>query len=106
MAKYAGKIGFAESKETAPDVWEDVIIERAYVGNITRDTFRWNQGAAVNDTLRLDHGISIIADPYLTHHISSIRYITWSGSKWKVVSTQILRPRIVLQIGEEYHGES
>jgi hypothetical protein len=104
MAKFIGAIGFAEQKEVAPDVYEDVITERKYVGNITRNTVRWNEGSNINDEMRLDHAISIVADPYLSTHIASIRYITWEGSKWKVTSNQINRPRIVLQIGAQYHG--
>ncbi len=36
MAKFYEAIGFAEQKETSPGVWQDVIIERQYKGDVTK----------------------------------------------------------------------
>lgn len=106
MARYYGVIGFAESKETAPGVWQDVITEKSYIGSIVRNTVRWNTGADVNEPMRIDNAISIIDDPYFDEHIQSIRYITWLGQKWKVVSVQVNHPRVIIQIGSEYHDQN
>ena len=107
MARYYGTIGFADGqKETAPGVWVDNIVEHDYRGEVTRNQVRWTQGSEVNDPLRIDNAISVISDPYLERHVSDIRYITLMGSKWKVTSVSIQRPRLVLQIGGLYHDQT
>ena len=107
MARYYGAIGFADGqKETAPGVWVDNIVEHPYRGEVTRNQVRWTQGSEVNDPLRIDNAISVISDPYLERHVSGIRYITLMGSKWKVTSVSIQRPRLVLQIGGLYHDQT
>ena len=106
MPRYYGNIGFQEQVETAPGVWREKIVERQYRGEITRNQLRWNSGSEMNDDLRIDNAISIVFDPYLEKHISSIRYVTWMGSKWKVTSLSIQRPRVVLQLGGLYNDQS
>lgn len=106
MPRYYGTIGFQEQVETAPGVWREKIVERQYRGEITRNQLRWNSGSEMNDDLRIDNAIGIVFDPYLEQHISSIRYITWMGSKWKVTSLSIQRPRVVLQLGGLYNDQS
>ena len=106
MPRYHGAIGFQEQVETAPGVWREQIVEHQYRGEITRNQIRWNTGSEMNDDLRIDNEISIIFDPYFEQHIASIRYITWMGSKWKVTSLSIQRPRVVLQLGGLYNDQS
>lgn len=107
MTRFYGFIGFADGEiETSPGVWNENIVEHNYRGEITRNQVRWTTGSEVNDPLRIDNAISVISDPYLERHVSDIRYITWMGSKWKVTSVSIQRPRIMLQIGGLYHGQS
>lgn len=36
MAKWFGKIGYAVTSETRPGIWEEVIVERNYYGDMTR----------------------------------------------------------------------
>ena len=105
MTRYYGAIGFAESKETAPGVMQDVITERYYRGDVSRNQVRWSQEEQVNETMRVDNTVSVIADPYFESHIQNMRYITWLGQKWKISSIQVERPRITLQIGSEYHDQ-
>lgn len=107
MARYYGAIGFADGEvETAPGSWSEKIVEHPYRGEITRNQVRWTQGSEMNDPLRIDNAISVISDPYLERHVSDIRYITWLGSKWKVSSVSIQRPRLILQIGGLYHEQT
>ena len=37
MAKWYGKIGYAEQVETAPGVWEEKTNERQYYGDVVRN---------------------------------------------------------------------
>lgn len=107
MARYYGAIGFADGEvETAPGLWSERIVEHTYRGEVTRNQVRWNQGSEMHDPLRIDNAISVISDPYLERHVSDIRYITWLGSKWKVSSVSIQRPRLIIQIGGLYHEQT
>ena len=105
MTRYYGAIGFAESVETAPGVIRDRITERYYKGDVIRNQVRWNPEDQVNEIMRVDNSISVIADPYFESHIQAMRYITWLGQRWKISSIQVERPRITLQIGSEYHDQ-
>lgn len=105
MAKFYGKIGYAESKETALDVWQDVITERMYTGDVQRNTRRWEGGEGLNDNLNISNLISIVADAFAYQNFHSIRYIEWMGSKWKVTNVEVQRPRLILTIGGVYNGQ-
>jgi hypothetical protein len=104
MAKFYGAIGYAESSETSPGVWEEGITERNYSGDVIRNSKRWQNGETLNDKLTVNNEISIIADPFAYEHFHTIRYVKWMGASWKVSKIDILRPRIILTLGEVYNG--
>lgn len=105
MARYYGVIGFADgSVETVPGVWDEVIVERPYFGDVTRNTRRLQSGEYVNDNITVSNEISIVSDPYALQNFHAIRYISWMGTKWKVTSVEVQYPRLILSIGDEYHG--
>jgi ribonuclease-3 len=65
MAKWYGTVGYVETKETAPDVWtSDEIVERQYYGDVMKNHSRWESKDQLNDDLRLNNQISILADAY------------------------------------------
>lgn len=107
MAKFYGSVGFADTVETAPDVWESKIVERNYSGDVFRNTRRWQTGPQqLNDNLTASVQISIIADPYAIAHYGCIKYVTLHGTRWKVTSVDPnQRPRLVMEIGELYNGD-
>lgn len=104
MAKFYGSIGFSETVETAPDVWEEQIVERKYSGDVIRNYTRWQNAQQVNDNLSLNNKISIIADAYAISNLGHIRYAVWHGCKWKVTGAEVQHPRLVLDIGEVFNG--
>ena len=104
MSKWYGQVGFAESSEYEAGAWENTIIEREYYGDVV--TTRWkheNSGNPV-DNINLSNQISIVSDPYATEHCSSIVYVTYMGTKWKVSDVEIQFPRLLLTIGGVYNG--
>lgn len=103
--KYYGKIGYAVDKETAPDVWTQVIEERSYSGDVSRQQRNWESGEGLNDNLNISNVISIVADPYAVQHFHAIRYITWYGAKWKVRSIEVNYPRLILTVGGVYNEQ-
>lgn len=105
MTKFCGKIGFIETKETSPGVWTEVDpIEKSYTGDVTRNMRRWDQGQNVNDDFNITNSISIVADSYAYENLGIMRYVTWMGTKWKISSVEIERPRLILSIGGIYNA--
>lgn len=104
MAKYYGKIGYIETKQTSPGVWEEVKEERYYDGDVIRNTRRWESNNNLNDNLNVSNQISIVADPYAYENFHSMRYAEWMGTLWKITEVEVLYPRLVLTIGGVYNG--
>ena len=103
MAKWYGKIGYAETKETKPGVWEEVIIERNYYGDLIRNTRRLEPSSQVNDNINIANEISILADPFANENFYMMRYVTFMGAKWKVSNVQVQYPRLILTVGGLYN---
>lgn len=104
MAKFYGAIGYGESVETTPGIWEDVITERQYYGDVFRNTRKLQDGMSVNDDISVNNSISIVADAYANEHFFAIRYIQWAGTLWKVSDVDVQSPRLVLRLGGVYNG--
>ena len=103
MAKWFGKIGFAETKETKPGVWEEIITVREYYGDVTRNTRRFQSSENLNDNIVVSNDISIVADPYAIQNFHSIRYIEFMVSKLKIDNVEVSYPRLILTLGEIYN---
>ena len=105
--KFAGKVGFGITIETAPSVWEEQITEGFYYGDVTRVSRRWEASQEkLNDDLNVNNEISILADAFAVQNFQSIRYVEWMGVKWKVPSVTLDpdRPRLNLSVGGVYNG--
>lgn len=102
MAKFYGVIGYAETVETAPGVWEEQITEREYFGDLNRNTRRIQSADQLNDNLNVTNEISIVADPFAYNHFHSMRYAELYGAKWKITNVEVQRPRLVLTLGGVY----
>lgn len=105
MAKFYGIIGYAETVETTPGVWTEVITERNYSGDVIKNTKRWQAGENLNDNLMINNTISIVADPFAYQNFHAIRYINWMGALWKISNVEVHRPRLILSIGGVYNGK-
>ena len=107
MGKFYGKIGYAETVETSPGVWTEVITERPYSGEILRQSRRLQPGEGLNDNLMLTNEISILADPFAYQNFHAIRYVEWLGTRWKVSTVDAnQRPRLILTTGGVYNGDT
>ena len=104
MAKFYGKIGYADSTETSPGVWTNGIIERESSGDVIRNTRRMQTSSNLNDNLEINNQISILADPYASLNFHKMLYLEWMGAKWKITNVEVLRPRLLLTIGGVYNG--
>lgn len=102
MAKYYGKVGYAETVETRPGVWEEQITEREYYGEVLRNSKRFENSESLNDNLNIANSISIVADPFAYQNFHTIRYVEYMGTKWKVSMVDVQYPRLVLTVGGVY----
>lgn len=104
MPKYFGKVGFAESVETAPGIWDDRIVERSFYGDVVRDLRRLQNHTKLNDDIMITNSFSIVADKYAYANFHKIRYLEYMGTKWKVESVDASTPpRLTLDVGAVYN---
>lgn len=104
MAKWFGKIGYAETVETNPGVWKEQIVTRDYYGDLTRNTRRLQSADKVNDDLNISNELSIVSDPYAINNFHSMRYAEFMGAKWKIENVEVSYPRLILSLGGLYNG--
>lgn len=104
MAKFYDVIGYGEATETAPGVWEDVITEIPYYGDVIRNTRGLEDGQSVNNDLTVGNSISILADAYAQEHFFAMRYIKWAGTLWTISNVEVKSPRLILRLGGVYNG--
>lgn len=104
MAKWYGKIGYAETVETTPGVWEGRTVEREYFGDLIRNTRRLQTADKVNDDINISNELSIVADPYAINNFHSMRYAEFLGTKWKITNIEVQYPRLLLTLGGVDNG--
>lgn len=104
MAKYYGVIGYAETVETKPGVWEEHIVERKYTGDIISNNRRLQSSDQVNDDIVISNAISILSDPYANQNFYNLRYAEFMGTKWKISNVEVQYPRLKLTLGGLYNG--
>lgn len=106
MAKFYGEIGYAETEETTPGVWQETITERQYFGDVLKNVIKNQSGENLNDDLNVENRLSIVADPYAYDHFYTMRYVKWMGALWKITSVDVQRPRLILTIGGVYNEQT
>lgn len=106
MAKFYGSVGYADTVETAPGVWEEGITERMYFGDLIRNTRRLQSSDTLNDDINVANEISIVADPFANQNFHKMRYVSFMGSRWKITNVEVQYPRLILTIGGVYNGQT
>ena len=104
MAKFYGKIGYSITENTGGGIWAEKIVERYHKGDLLRNISRWQSSSQVNDDLTINNQISILADEFAYENFQSMKYVEFMGAKWKITSTEVQRPRIILNVGGVYNG--
>lgn len=97
--KWSGKIGFVETKETRPGVWENVTTERNFYGDVIRDIRKNQSSGQVNDDINISNRISIVSNSFVRDNLSFMKYIEFMGTKWKITDVEVQYPRLILTIG-------
>lgn len=105
MARYSGVIGYGVPTMVSPGVYDDVITERHYYGDIKQSNSKLRgSDSSVNENVVLQNIIEILADQFVWANIDQIRYVSLYGKNWKVSGVEVKRPRLVLTVGEVYSG--
>ena len=107
MSRYYGKVGFTlGSQEIRPGVYKELITERYYKGDVMKRRQNWENGTSINDNFKIANQISILADEYAEMNLYAIKYAEWMGTKWKVSSIEVERPRMIITLGGPWTEES
>lgn len=107
MAKFFGMLGFSDLEEKSPGVIQDSIIERPYYGEVNRNLRRVQTSTeSTNDNFALSDEISVLLDPYAMKNYYNLKYVTYMGARWKVTTVSIKYPRLILNLGGLYNGDS
>jgi len=106
VARFRGVIGFGETAETVPGVWEDVIVEHTFGGDVLRVSRKLDNPEKINPDISVSNSISIVANAYANENFMEILYIQWKGKLWTVSDVDVQPPRLILRVGEIYNGDT
>lgn len=105
MAKWHGKLGFHDSYEARPGIWENGVVERMYTGDSIRDTTNVSVASSVEPNITPRVQISILCDDFAMSHISDLLFVEYMGKPWIASSFEYLHPRINITLGGAYNGK-
>lgn len=102
--KYSGIIGYVQTVEKEPGMWEPVVTERHYKGDVLKYGRRWeSRQESTNDNINISNQISIISDSYAANHLQFMRYAEFMGSLWNITNVDVDYPRLTLSLGGVYN---
>lgn len=102
--RFYDKVGYGIPGELVGGVWTDSITERDHYGEVLKAMSSLEPSDKVNDNVRLQNRISIVADAFALENFSTIKYVLWTGTRWTVQSVEVERPRLILSLGGVYNG--
>lgn len=102
--RWAGKIGVSQETDERPGIWEDVIIEFPKMGTVETRTETFREEGNVHATYANSTSVSVLSEgPEMVNYLG-FKYITHLGIRWSIASIAYEYPRMVIYLGEEYHG--
>lgn len=105
MARFSGRIGYAQVVETAPGVFRESYFERLATGTLSSIVARPTAGETTITNLQVTNIASVVLDAYIMQQFHNIRYIWWNGVKWRVSSVEVKRPRLNIAFSEVFHDQ-
>ena len=103
--KCSGKIGYARTEETSPGVYQEIITEKQYYGDLVRSTAQIIDSSTINSSIKLNNNISVLCNNYMTENLGCIRYLTFKKSKWKISSIEVKDNRMIFTLGYLYNEQ-
>ena len=105
--RYFGKIAFRSTEETIPGIWEEVITDREYYGEVLRNYRTLHtESKDINDDISLRNQISIVADQFAYNHFQDMIWVEFMGTKWKAQDVEVMPPRLQITLGGVYNGDT
>ena len=106
MAKFVGYIGFSVESEDVPEfgIWVSTITEKKYHGDILNATYKWNDNSKVNEDFNISNKFSVVANNFAVENIGNMLYVKWNNVKWKIITAELVYPRIILYVGGLYNA--
>ena len=101
--KYHGNVGYIETVEVSPGVYEEQIKEIPCYGDVTRNHSKWNQGIGINDDLDISNNFSLMLHPTLVESFMNLKYIAWQGGRWTIKTVELAPPRLNILVGGVYN---
>lgn len=101
--RWAGLIGYVRQKEISPGVWDDDITEVPSYGDLNQITETLRLADGVHATHGVTTSVSVISDGRRVP-FKGMTYITYGGVRYTIASVVVEPPRLVIYLGEEYHG--
>lgn len=103
--RFHGKVGYVDTVETKPGLWEEELTFRTYYGDVIQNRKRETIGSKVNADIQVTNQISIVADAYARDHFFKLRCVEWQGALWSVSDVEVQPPRLILSIGGLYNED-
>ncbi len=108
--RFSGAVGYAISEETSPGVFQGVITEIIYHGDVIRNDRRMvapsQTPPVANVGLALENSFSIVGDAHAYANYVNMRYIRWEGNVWEITNVEVHRPRLILTVGGRWNGNT
>lgn len=114
MGKIYVTVGYSETVEKTytedgvtygTGVWETIITEVPYYGDLVMNLSRLQAGSNINDNIRISNQFSILADPFAYENFQHMLYVKYLGTKWKIESVEVQYPRLILNAGGVYNAD-
>ena len=93
------------TEETSPGVYQEIIIEKQYYGDVVRNAAQILDSNTINSSIKLNNSISVLCNNYMSDNLGCIRYLTFKKSKWKVSSIEIKDNRMIFTLGDLYNEQ-
>lgn len=103
--KWFGNIAFSNQVETEPDVWEEQVVLRQFMGDVVRASKNNDANTDINVNISISNQLSVVMDPFIQNNFHKILYVDFNGAKWTVSSAEIRDRRILLSFGKLYKEE-
>ena len=103
MARFHGMVGYAETYESAPDVFSERIIEYPYYGDIKQDLRKNQPTDQLNDSIIQQNLVEILGDKYAFDHYYAMRYVLFNDVRWEVGYVEVRYPRLWIRFGKVYN---
>lgn len=104
MAKFHGVVGFVQTFEIEPTIWDTKETTRSYYGDIIRNRRLWDKGTNPNEEFNVSNEVSIVADKFAMENLNAIKWVEFLGAKWMVTAVSVEYPRLSLTVGGLYNG--